>query len=331
MKLSILDSLELPHGGGSNDALRNAIALAQFGDELGLARYWITEHHGFAHELCPSPEVLVGALAGATKRISVGAGGMLLNRHNPYRIAQAFRTLEALYPGRIDLGLGRSAPGINAEAVFLRNAAGPDDHAARVEEVLQWLSHDMAQDGPFVGMRIMPDLPPGPTPWLLGASIGTGELAARFGAALACSGFHQPEITADIAAAYLAGFRPSSYAAAGRKPACLIAIIAIAAETKEEAEHLAMPIRMAFDMRINHGVALSEAPSVEEAIAHFGGVIAAEQEDWPRRVVGSYEQVADRIRSMGAQTSVSEVMIRPFTAELPARKDMFRNLASKLT
>ncbi|ODT84073.1 MAG: hypothetical protein ABS76_00770 [Pelagibacterium sp. SCN 64-44] len=330
MRLSVLDSLEIPQGGSSADGLGNAIALARFADELGLTRYWITEHHGFGHELCPSPEVLVGALAGATTRIRVGAGGMLVNRHNPYCIAQAFRTLEALHPGRIDLGLGRSAPGINAEAVFQRNAEGPEDHAQRVEEILRWLSHEIAEDGPLAGMRIMPDLPPGPAPWLLAASVGTAELAARLGAALACSGFHKPEITPDIAAAYTRAFHPSSYAATGPASACLIAVIAIAAETTEEAERLAMPVRMAMDVRMKQGAPLRQTPSIDEAVAYFGGIVPAEQGDWPSRVIGSYDEVAERIRRMGARTGVSEVMIRPFTAELSARMAMYRNLAARL-
>jgi len=331
MFLSILDSLEIPTQGGSSQTFRNAIELAQLGDELALRRYWLTEHHGFPTEACPAPDILAGAIAAATSRIRVGVGGMLLNRHSPYRIAQSFRTLAALYPGRIDLGIGRSAPGINAERVFVRETGtGQYDHAERVGELLHWLSTRTSDDDTFAGVRILPDQPAGPSPWLLAASLGTGELAAALGLPLAASGFHRPEITAEIARTYSAGFRPSEFEAGVSEPASLVAVICIAAETQEEAEHLAMPMRMLLDLRQHHRVSLPSMPTVEEAMAHFGGMVPAEQEDWPMRVVGSYAQVADKLRRMGRESGVDEVIVRPFTTNVEARHAMFRTLAPML-
>lgn len=328
MQVSILDSLEIPDEGGSAQALRNAVELARLGEELRLPRYWLTEHHGFPTELCPAPDVLAGAVAAATSRIRVGVGGMLLNRHSPYRIAQSFRTLAALYPGRIDLGIGRSAPGINAEQLFSRDVgAAPYDHAERLNELLHWLSLRIPEGDPFGGLRILPDQPAGPTPWLLAASTATGELAARLGLQLASSGFHNPEITAEIARGYQASFRPSAFAAGVAQPACLVAVMAVAAETQEEAEHLAMPMRMLLDLRQHQRVSLPAMPSLDEAIAHFGGIVPAEQEDWPRRVVGSFVQVAEMLRRMADRAGVDEVMIRPFTTDVAARHAIFRRIA----
>lgn len=331
MNLSILDSLEIPAVGGSGEALRNAVELARAGEQLGLPRYWLTEHHGFPTELCPAPDVLAGAILAATSSIRVGVGGMLLNRHSPYRIAQSFRTLAALYPGRVDLGVGRSAPVLNAEELFARDMpATPYDHTEKVEELLHWLSPGSAIGDRFGGLHILPDQPAGPTPWLLAASTGTGELAGRLGLQLAASGFHKPELTAAIAHAYQDSFQPSTFAAGTAQSACLIAVIALAAETQEEAEHLAMPMRMLLDLRQHHRVSLQHMPTLDEAIAHFGGVVPAEQEDWPKRMVGSFVQVAERLRRMAREAGVDEVMIRPFSIDVAVRHGIFTRLAPLL-
>ena len=332
MKLSILDSLEVARGSTSAAALQAAIGLAKLGDELGLERYWVVEHHGFGHELCPAPDILLGAVASATRRIRVGAGGMLLNRHSPYRIAQAFRTLMALHPDRIDLGIGRSMAGINAERVFRRDAGEvtPEEHPARVEEVLGWLSNSIAQDGPLAGLHILPDLAAGPTPWLLAASPGTGALAARLGLPLAFSGFIRPDLVAEVSAGYRAQFQPSAYAAGLKAPRSLVAVMAVAAETQEEAEHLALPLRMVLDLRVKQRIVLPEMPSFEDAIAHFGGMVPSSPDDRPSRLVGTYADIAQKLRAIGKAAGVDEIMIRPFTTDIGARHAMFRELAPLL-
>lgn len=330
MRISVLDSLEIPRGSNAVDALRGTIRLAQLAEELDLPRYWVVEHHGFGHELCPASDVLIGAIAAATKRLRVGVGGVLLNRHNPYRIAQAFRTLALLHPGRIEIGLGRSAPGLNAERVFERDPTlGQRDHEAMVEELLQWLSGGSPDEAAFGNLRILADQPAGPELWLLAASTGTGELAGRLGLKLASSGFHKPEITGDIAARYYAGFQPSRYAAGVASPSCLVALIAMAAETAEEAARLALPLRMIFDLRMTRKVFVTETPSFEEAVAYFGGVLppTATDTEPPKFVIGSFEQVAAAIRRIGREMRVDEVMLRPFTTDPIAREALYRNLS----
>lgn len=325
MRISVLDSLEIPRGFDSGQALRNAVGLAQLAEELDLPRYWVVEHHGFGHEICPASDILVGAVAAATRRIRVGVGGVLLNRHDPYRIAQASRTLAALYPGRIDIGLGRSATGLNAERLFARNGIpAPDDHPKMVEELLEWLSGkmpaDIPSDDPFGHVPILPDQPPGPMPWLLAASTGTAELAGRLGLPLAASGFHKPEITGDIV---------KTYAAASRPGECLVALIAIAAPTQEEAERLALPLRMVIDLRMKDRKDLGAMPSFDEAKAYFDGVLpaTATQAQLNKHVIGSFDQVAAVIRRIGRETGVDEVMIRPLTTDLAARAAMYRALS----
>lgn len=315
MRLSILDPIVLPKGGSSGDALRTAISMAQAAEALGFTRYWIVEHHDVAFEANPAPEVFAAALAGATARIRIGVGGVLLNHYSPYKVAEAMRTLNALFPGRIDVGIGRATAGPIADRALqrLRDATLPDDHAAQVEELIGWLGNDLPADSPFHGIRIMPDEPPGPLPWILAVSEDSARRAAVLGLGLACSAFHKPEQAPHAAAAYAANFRPSRHAAGIASPQAFIAVRVIVGETQEEAERLAMPVRAVFKLRRSpERVMVPHLPALDEAIAVMGGMIPAETADWPAYVVGTAERVTTTLSRMAAATGIDEFMIQDF-------------------
>lgn len=166
LTFSLLDPLVVPKGSTSGGALRTACDMAREVERLGFARHWIVEHHDVAFEANPAPEVFAVALAQATSRIRIGVGGVLLNHYSPYKVAEALRTLGALFPGRIDVGIGRATAGPLADRALkrLRDADAPDDHAEHVEELVGWLGNDLPETSPFHGIGIMRDEPPGPMP-----------------------------------------------------------------------------------------------------------------------------------------------------------------------
>lgn len=314
MKLSILDPIQIPKGMTSAGALQSSIALAQEVEKLGYTRYWVVEHHGIRFEANPAPEVFVAALAGATSKIRIGAGGVLLNHYSPYKAAEAMRTLNALFPGRIDVGIGRATAGVKADTALkrIRTVETPDDHEEQVSEFLGWLGNDLPESSPFHGLSIMPDEPAGPLPWILAATEGSAIRAARHGLALACSAFHVPANAPGAIAAYRQHFSPSKWNAGIAEPKILLALRVIIGETQEEAERLAMPVRAVFKLRRQDGIFLDTLPSLEEAEEILGGRLAAEDADWPDYLIGTPERVRQVIERMSRDTGVDEFMVQEF-------------------
>ncbi len=331
MKLSILDPLVVPRGQSSGDALRGAITMAQAVERLGFTRYWIVEHHDVAFEANPAPEVFAAALAGATSRIRIGVGGVLLNHYSPYKVAEALRTLNALFPGRIDVGIGRATAGPLADMALkrLREVPTPDDQAERVEELVGWLGNDLPERSPFREIGIMRDEQAGPMPWILAVSEESAARAATLGLGLACSAFHVPEQAPRAMAAYRAGFTgPSRYAAGLSVPQAFIATRVIVGETQAEAERLAMPVRAVFKLRRQpERIMVDRLPSFEEAVAVMGGMVPAETTDWPAYVVGTPERVKAVLARMAELTGVDEFMIQDFLDDPAIRLRNYELLA----
>src|SRR5437868_6974571 len=170
MRLSVLDQSPIPEGSTGPDALRNTIDLAQLADELGYTRYWVAEHHGGAMLAGPSPEALIGPIASATSTIRVGSGGVMMPHYSPFKVAETFSVLSGLYPGRIDLGLGR-APGTDQLTTFAlqrdRSRAMPDDFPDQLAELLAYLEDDLPGEHPFARLATqLPGRPHAPEPWL---------------------------------------------------------------------------------------------------------------------------------------------------------------------
>src|SRR6476660_719655 len=247
MRLSVLDQSPIPEGSSGPEALRNTIDLAQLTDSLGYTRYWIAEHHGGAMLAGPSPEALIGPIASATERIRVGSGGVMLPHYSPFKVAESFSLLAGLYPGRIDLGLGR-APGTDPLTMYAlqrdRRQASPDDFPQQMAELMGYLNDTLPDDFPFRRLsRALPGLPEAPEVWLLGSSHQSAIWAEEFGLPYAFADFINPE---------------------GPDPANLVCVSAICADTDEEAERLAASGRMAFAMlRMGRPI---RVPPVEQAL-----------------------------------------------------------------
>src|SRR5579862_2943939 len=209
VSLNILDQCPIPQGSRAGDALRNTIDLARVADRQGYRRYWLAEHHGTPGLACNSPEVLIPAVASATSRIRVGSGGVMLPHYSPLKVAENFSMLSGLFPGRIDLGVGR-APGTSARAAFAlqrdRRSASPDDFHEQLEELLGYFRGNGPEAGP---LRQLADVSfDRPETALLGSSAQSAVWAADFGLPYVFADFINPGGAA-IAALYRDRFQPS--------------------------------------------------------------------------------------------------------------------------
>ena len=185
MKLSIIDQSPVSAGSTPADALRNSIELARLADRLGYERYWIAEHHAITALASPAPEILMTRIAAETSGIRVGSGGVMLPHYSPLKVAEIFRMLHALYPGRIDLGVGRAPGGTPLDTFALQRYRGQqlssDDFPQQLLELLAFLNRDFPAKHPFSRLTVSPDMPGCPEVWLLGSSMWSAAAAAQLG------------------------------------------------------------------------------------------------------------------------------------------------------
>ncbi|MDT7835132.1 LLM class flavin-dependent oxidoreductase [Aquabacterium sp. OR-4] len=240
--LSVLDLAPIPEGADAAAALARSLALARQAEACGYRRFWLAEHHNMDGVACSATAVLVGHVAGGTRRIRVGSGGVMLPNHAPLTVAEAFGTLATLYPERIDLGLGR-APGTDmATARALRrhmDGAGEDDFAQEVQELMHYL--EPAQPGQKV--RAIPGQGTRVPVWLLGSSLYGAQLAAYLGLPYAFASHFAPDLLDQALDIYRRSFRPS---ARWPRPHAMVAVNAVAADSDDEAATLATSLQQRF-------------------------------------------------------------------------------------
>src|SRR6478736_3035256 len=237
--LSVLDQSPIAEGSSGAQALRNTIDLARLCDELGYHRYWVAEHHGGPMLAGPSPEALIGPIAAATQRIRVGSGGVMLPHYSPFKVAETFSVLAGLYPGRIDLGLGRAAgtdPMTTHALQRDRTHSLPDDFPQQLNELLAYFEGTVKVSSPLARLqKVLPGRPETPEPWLLGSSPQSAVWAAARGLPYAFADFINNN-GAEIADLYRREFRDGARLDA---PRTTVAVWALAADTEEEAKNLA--------------------------------------------------------------------------------------------
>src|SRR5438477_4813914 len=244
MRLSVLDQSPIPEGSSGADAIRNTLDLALLADELGHHRYWVAEHHGGPMLASASPEALIGPIAAATDQIRVGSGGVMLPHYSPLKVAETFTVLAGLFPGRIDLGIGRAA-GTDPMTTFAlqrdRRQAAPDDFPQQLAELLAYFDDALPADHPFARLPpVLPGRPELPAPWLLGSSAQSAIWAAQLALPYAFADFINRE-GAEIAALYRERFAPTEASPVQRTA---VAAWVLCAETDDEAQRLAASSRM---------------------------------------------------------------------------------------
>jgi len=327
LPLSVLDVSPVVSGSTPRQALLNTLDLARFTDRLGYARYWLAEHHNTAGIASSVPELMIGQVAAVTTRIRVGSGGIMLPNHAPLKVAESFRLLEALYPGRIDLGLGR-APGTDQLTALAlrrsRHALAADDFPEQVDELLGFLSGTFPEDHPFRRIEAVPMGVPTPELWILGSSDFGAQFAARLGVGFAFASHINPADAATMMRLYRARFRPSRYLTA---PRAILGVSVICAETDARASEIARSIDLTW-LRIEQG-RRNVVPSIAEATAY--PYTPAEREritaNRARHLVGSPEMVRARLAAMAEQTQADELMVLTLTHDHEHRRRSYELLA----
>ncbi|GAA3894928.1 LLM class flavin-dependent oxidoreductase [Leifsonia kafniensis] len=315
LRLSVLDLIPVRQNQSTSQALTASIALAQLADALGFERYWVAEHHNMPSVASTNPPVLIGILAANTQRIRVGSGGVMLPNHAPLVIAEQFGLLEAAFPGRIDLGLGR-APGSDPVITSLLRSSGAvsdvDAFPRNIGDITALLHPDGATVKLTSGnyeLRATPAATGIPEVWLLGSSEFSAHLAAAQGLPYVFANHFSGDSTTHALNVYRREFTPSENLAA---PRTFLTLNASVADTKEEATALALP-QMQLMARLRSGQPLGPVATVEEAAAT---VMTPAQSEMIERmsanwIVDEPVNAAARIRSLAAEFGVDEVMLQP--------------------
>jgi len=324
MLLSVLDQSPIAEGSTGAQALHNTLDLARLTDQLGYHRYWVAEHHGGPLLAGPSPEVLIGPIAAATEAIRVGSGGVMLPHYSPLKVAESFTILAALYPGRIDLGLGR-ASGTDPMTTYAlqrdRRQASPDDFPQQLAELLAYFEDDLPADHPFRHLaKTLPGLPELPTPWLLGSSEQSAIWAGELGLPYAFADFINPA-GSTIAAVYRERFQAVRALQAQRTA---VGAWVLCAPTDEEAELLASSSRMAMTL-LRRG-RLVAVPPPERAVK-FLAAEGTQRSGGRRTIVGSPERVRAGVEELAAEYLADEVIVVTITYDHEARRRSYELLA----
>jgi luciferase family oxidoreductase group 1 len=323
--LSVLDQSPVRSGGTPADAIQETLELAQLCDRLGYHRYWLAEHHSTPALAGSSPEVLIGQVASRTARLRVGAGGVMLQHYSPLKVAENFRVLEALFPGRIDLGIGRAPGSDQATARALRSQAwGPEDFPQQVADVVGFVRGGLPPDHPHARVLAMPTGPTVPEIWLLGSSDQSAALAAHFGLGFSFAHFINADGGAEVTRAYQQAFRASAVLPA---PRASVAAFVVCADTEAEAQRLARS-RELFIVWLYTGRS-ARYPSPEEAAAYAytyrEHAIAAHARQ--RSIAGTPEQVRARLLALAADYAVDEIVVVTITHDPKARRRSYELLA----
>jgi luciferase family oxidoreductase group 1 len=308
------------------DALRSSVDLARLADELGYFRYWLAEHHGTPALGCASPEAMIGPVAAATSRLRVGSGGVMLPHYSPLKVAETFGMLAGLFPGRVDLGIGRAAGTSQAVSRLLqrdRRQPPVDDFREQLDELLRYFR------GSTAGQRTFPqfdsDTSPLLTPemWLLGSSPQSAVWAAELALSYVFADFINPEGAA-IAAYYREHFQPS---AVSPQPRMAVAAWAICADTDEEAVRLSLSARMM--LTLLHRGRLIPVPTVERAEAFLREEAVSAELLLPRRrlITGSPATVRAGIEALVREYDAEEVLIVNILHDHTARRRSYELIA----
>jgi luciferase family oxidoreductase group 1 len=326
LPLSILDLSVVTTGTPPSAALRNSIDLARHADRLGYTRYWLAEHHGLPSVASPAPDIMIGQIAAATQRIRVGSGGVMLPNHAPLVVAERFKMLEALFPGRIDLGLGRApgTDGVTAHALRRRlDVREGDDFLERLQELMLWQT-GFPPDHPYSKVTVMPNDVALPPIWLLGSSDYSAQLSAQVGMGFAFAHHFASFDAVTALTHYRAHFVPSRWRAT---PHAILAVAVIAAPTDAEAEDLASSMDLSRLLR-DRGQFLP-LPSVEEAKAYpyteaDRAIIARNR---AKLFVGSPATLLRTLTPLIEASEADEVMVITATYDHAARKRSYSLLA----
>jgi luciferase family oxidoreductase group 1 len=328
LRLGIVDQVPVRNGGTAAESVRATLELARLADRLGYSRYWLAEHHSTNSFACAAPEVLIPQVAAATERIRVGSGGVMLSHYSPYKVAEQFRMLEALFPGRIDLGVGRAPGGMHraVDALLYGRAPIPlERFPQQVADLARFLDDGFPADHAWRKVRAMPRVESRPELWVLGSGGDSALYAAEQGCGYAFAQFISGLDGAELVRRYRARFRPS---ADFPEPRACVGIGVLCADTQAEAERLALSLHL-WRWRIIRGQdrGIPTPEQAEAAFAEAGVPLHELLRDDPRVVVGDPDQVRDALRDLAERYGVDEIMTVTVTHDHAARRRSYELLA----
>ncbi|WP_046176644.1 LLM class flavin-dependent oxidoreductase [Domibacillus indicus] len=327
MKISILDQSPISEGQTAAQALQETIVLAQLAEQLGYERFWVSEHHDAATLAGSSPEVLLAHLAAKTSSIRLGSGGVMLPHYSAYKVAENFKMLAALAPGRIDLGLGRAPGGMPRASFALSNGRKRevDRYPEQIDDVLSYL-HDQPVPYPYTGVKATPVIDVPPDVWMLGSSSSSAALAAEKGLPYTFAKFINGDGGKKELEEYRRLFQPSAYLAV---PKTAIAVFVVCAETDEEAWFLAGSLELSL-MMSGQGIPSNGTPSPEKAAAYSYGrfEMMHVEENRKRMVVGSAETVREKLANLLNDCQADEIMAVTILYDFEKKKQSFELLGT---
>jgi luciferase family oxidoreductase group 1 len=325
--LSILDLSPVTTATSGAMALHNSLDLARLADRLGYTRYWVAEHHNLPAIASSAPDIMIGQIAAMTTRMRVGSGGVMLPNHAPLVVAERFKVLEGLFPGRIDLGLGR-APGTDPVTSYAlrrrQDDPAADDFLERFQELIMFEQHGFPEGHPFHNVRAMPSDVALPPIYLLGSSGYSAELAAQVGAGFSFAHHFSDFDPVAPMTVYRAHFKPSPQLA---KPHAILAVQAICADTDAEASRLATTVDLNFARRRKGEFQPLSSP--EEAASYEYSPIDRQRVAYnrARMIVGSKTTIAEHLQPLIKTTQADEVMITSMIYDHAARRHSYELLA----
>lgn len=334
MKLSIVDLGTVAPGTTETDALADALATARHAEALGFHRVWFAEHHLSRSGASHHPELLIAAAAMMTSSIRLGSGAVLMNHYSPFKVAEMFQQLEALAPGRIDLGMGRATAGPVLDAALQQNRQHPAqaDHQQQVLETLAWLYEAFPAEHPFHDHPLMPSVSSRPQTWLLGSSPNGSNLAAGLGIGYTFAGFINPAGAAPALRHYREVFQPQGFGLDA--PRAILAVNVAVGDTQAEGLHLANSPKGFYARlgRAGRGAGAVMVPTPDEAAREMTETQKEEPTSitggqWPRFVAGGPAEVRATLEQMAEESGADEIMVQDLIADPDARRHSHELLA----
>jgi len=327
LPVSVLDLSPVAAGSSGAVSLRNSLDLAKLADRLGFTRYWVAEHHNLPSIASSAPDIMIGQIAAVTRWMRVGSGGVMLPNHAPLMVAERFKVLEALFPGRIDLGLGR-APGTDPVTSYAlrrrQQADGDDDFLERFNELIAFETSAFPQGHPFREVRAMPQDVPLPPIWLLGSSGYSAQLAAMIGAGFSFAHHFAEYDAVSAMLSYRQAFTPST---ARPMPYAILGCAVVCADSDEEAEYLAATIDLNFVRRRQGQYLPLESPEAAARYPYTPAERSLIARNRARLFAGSKETVRARLDPLIAGTKADEIMVTSMLYEHGARRRSYELLA----
>jgi luciferase family oxidoreductase group 1 len=336
VKLSIVDLGTVAPNSTETDALADALRTAQHAEAHGFHRIWFAEHHLSPSGASHNPELMIAAAAAVTSRIRVGSGAVLMNHYSPFKVAEVFKQLEVMTPGRIDLGMGRATGGPVVDLALQQNRQHPHqpDHQEQVLETLAWLYGAFPQDHAFHGHAMAPSVASIPQTWLLGSSANGSTLAAGLGIGYTFAGFINPDAAAMAMRQYRSAFRPQGFGL--EQPRSILGVNVTVGETSEEGRYLAGSPK-GFYSRLARVRSIADAgkimvPTPEQAAIEMTRAEKDEPTEivggrWPKFVAGSPDEVRATLEQMAEESQADEIMIQDMIADPTMRRRSHELLA----